>query len=302
MTNAVISTNQTDNIGDTLTAGKTAHKRPLIRWAFCETKKSKSMIGNQKDNERTVGAGTKLDPAMAEVLNLCCDVLQVDTYHLFQWFAYTIIRAAAPWHELDPRIQKLLAMMESDAGWQHAFNLANPSKLKVSQIIMILEQEGRKGFGAVMIDKPWMEEEPHITENVDDILERVTEVTMHGIYRRLRLVGDKMHCDSLSDILLTMIDAQTMLDLDEGFRAELPGMGEYADNGRIVAYGKRTKQTKRKTPDDINKQMHITFDDNDREVSNYEAKDWEGSQRQTEPEPPEDLEKELGFRPIGGEW
>ena len=154
---------------------------------------------------------TKIDPAMAEVLNACCDALGVDVYHLLQWFAYTIIRASAPWHELDPRIQKLMAMLESDAGWQESFNIANPGNLKIAQIILILEQKGRKGFGAVMVDKPFMSDVRQ-TECVDDILERVTQVTMRGIYRRLRLLGGEMQCEHLSDVLLTMCERQNMMN------------------------------------------------------------------------------------------
>lgn len=227
------------------------------------------------ERKRFEGLGTKIDPAMYEVLNACCDTLGVDVYHLLQWFAYTIIRASAPMHELDPRIQKLLAMMESDVGWQQAFNIANPNGLKVAQAILILEQEGRKGFGAVMIDRPFFGDARQ-TECVDTILERVTEVTMRGIYRRLRLMGAKMDCQNLSDVLLTMIDAQTILDLDEGFRAELPGMGDYNYNGKQVAYGKKTKAKQHRTPDSVAQDQRIKFDDYDREVADYEAKDWEG--------------------------
>lgn len=229
-----------------------------------------------EETKRFEVLGTKIDPAMAKVLNACCDALGVDVYHLLQWFAYTIIRAAAPMHELDPRIQKLLTMMESDAGWQRAFNIANPGKLKVAQAILILEQEGRKGFGALMIDRPFCGDARQ-TECVDEILERVTQVTMNGIYRRLRDMGSDMRCESLSDVLLTMIDKQINLNLDEGFRAEMPGMGDYADNGRQVAYGKKSKAKQHRTPDgEAMRQQHIKWDDSDREASDYEAKEWEG--------------------------
>lgn len=241
-----------------------------------------------KEKKRFEGLGTKIDPAMFEVLNACCDVLKVDIYHLLQWFAYTIIRASAPLHELDPRIQKLMAMLESDAGWQEAFNIANPGKLKIAQMILILEQQGRRGFGAVMIDKPFMSEARQ-TECVDTILERVTEVTMHGIYRRLRLMGAKMECQNLSDVLLTMIDEQTILDLDEGFRAELPGMGDQADNGRQMAYGKKTKAKQKRTPDSLAIDQRIKFNDDDKALADMEAKykpkEWEGE-----------------WRPFGEEW
>ena len=231
---------------------------------------------NNKENYVLVQ--TKVSPQQAELLDAICNVLGVNTYQIFQMFFYTLCKASSPMHELSPEIRKLMTMMETDAGWAEAFNMANPDNLNVAQAILILEQEGRKGFGAVMIDKPWMGEARQ-TECVDSILERVTEVTMRGIYRRLRLMGAKMDCQNLSDVLLTMIDAQTILDLDEGFRAELPGMGEYNYNGKQVAYGKKTKAKQHRTPDSVAQDQRIKFDDYDREVADYEVQDWEGEHR-----------------------
>jgi hypothetical protein len=212
---------------------------------------------------------------MAEVLNACCDAMGVDVYHLLQWFAYTIVKASAPMHNLDPRIQKLMTMLDRDAGWQNAFNLCNPDKLKVSQVVLILEQQGHKGFGAVMIDKPWMGALMRQTECVDDILERVCEVTMSGIYRRVRQMGADMECNNLSDVLLTMLDAQDILNAEEREASELPGMGEIAPNGRAVAYGKRTKRKKHYTPDTMPVTGNL-FEDIDHEAPAEQLKDWEG--------------------------
>ena len=231
-------------------------------------------------DERFEQLGTKIDPAMAEVLNACCDAMGVDVYHLLQWFAYTIVKASAPMHNLDPRIQKLMTMLDRDAGWQNAFNLCNPDKLKVSQVILILEQEGHKGFGAVMIDKPWMGALMRQTECVDDILERVCEVTMSGIYRRLRVMGADMECNNLSDILLTMLDVQDLLNSEERDTSEGPQMGDIAPNGKAVAYGKRTKRKKHFTPDTMPTQRTI-FEDFDRDQGTEKLNDWEGLHHET---------------------
>ena len=53
------------------------------------------MIGNQKNNEKFDVLGTKISPEMSEVLNTICDAMQVDVYHLLQWFVYTLIRRSA---------------------------------------------------------------------------------------------------------------------------------------------------------------------------------------------------------------
>ena len=241
-------------------------------------------------DERFEQLGTKIDPAMAEVLDACCNAMGVDVYHLLQWFAYTIVKASAPMHSLDPRIQKLMTLLDRDAGWQNAFNLCNPDKLKVSQVILILEQENHRGFGAVMVDSPFMGKapemvsdldpdraDPQMTENVDDILERVCEVTMSGIYKRIRLMGADMECNNLSDVLLTMLDAQDILNAEERDAAEGPQIGDVAQNGKVLAYGKRTKRKKHYTPDTMPVTGNL-FDDIDHEAPAEPLKDWEGEQ------------------------
>jgi hypothetical protein len=97
-----------------------------------------------------------------------------------------------------------------------------------------------------------------------------------------------MDCESMLDTLLTMIDAQELLEAVEFDRAEGPQMGDVAPNGKSLAYGKRTKRKKHFTPDTMPEQVTIHFDDTDREVADYEAKDWEGEHRQHD-EPPTNM-------------
>jgi len=238
-------------------------------------------MSEQKTKEKYEVLSVKIKPDQAVLLNAICDNLGVNTYQIFQMFFYVLCRASAPMHELSPEIRKLMTMMETDASWAEAFNLANPNHLDVAQVILILQQEGKKGYGAVMIDKPWMgmvpkmvadidrtkTGDPLMTENVDDILERVCEVTMHGIYRRIRLMGARMECNNLSDTLLTLIDAQTVLDMDEASKAEMKGEAMYDVRGRRIEYGKRTKGFKHRTPDSIaTDRNRILFSDIDHET------------------------------------
>ena len=255
------------------------------------------MKKNQKPtDEKFVAMATKISPAAAEVWDAICQARQTDTYHMLQNFIYTMIRAAADPHALNPDIQKILTMLDTDAGWQKAFNLCAPNaKAKVSQVVLIMEQEGRKGFGAVMVNRPFMGDAT-MTECTDDILERVCEVTMRGIYRRLRLLGARMECNNLSDVLLTLIDSQTILDLAGDVQAEGPQMGDRADNGHEYAYGKRTKQTKRRTPDTLDLQQRITFTDADRQQADEEVA--RSSSDKTSGQP----DDEPDWRPFGQEW
>lgn len=222
-------------------------------------------------------------------MNAICNALGVNSYQIFQMFFYTLMRASAPMHELSPEIRKIMTLMETDAGWAEAFNMANPNELDVAQCILILQQRDKRGFGAVMIDKPWMgltpqmvddldpmRGDPQMTENVDDILERVTDVCMHGVLRRLRTLGTKMDCHNLSDILLTMIDAQNILELDAENRVEMKGEGMYDHRGRKIEYGKKTKGHGHRTPDSVAQDQRITFPDFERDQPVEPLKGWEG--------------------------
>ena len=235
-------------------------------------------MAKNKD-ERFEQLGTKIDPAMAEVLDACCNAMGVDVYHLLQWFAYVVVKASSDLHALDPLIQKLMTMLDRDAGWQNAFNLCNPDRLKIAQVVLILEQDNHKGFGAVMVDKPFFNEARQ-TECVDDILERVCEVTMHGIYKQLRLMGADLKCNNLSDILLTMLDMQDFINLSDANAAEGPQIGDIAPNGRAVAYGKRTKRKKHYTPDTMPVTGNI-FEDIDHDAPAPELNGMEGLQHDT---------------------
>jgi hypothetical protein len=235
---------------------------------------------------------TKISPQQAELLDAICNVLGVNTYQIFQMFFYVLCKASAPMHELTPEIRKIMTMMETDAAWSETFNMANPERMEVAQVILILQQQGKKGFGAVMIDRPFMDKvpdmvddldknraDPQMTENVNDILERVCEVTMHGIYRRLRMFGARMECNNLSDILLTLVDGETIALLDEEAKAEMKGEALYDSRGRKIEYGQKSKAKQHRTPDSVAQDQRLLFDDFSREFNHAKTKEWEGEQR-----------------------
>ena len=226
----------------------------------------------------------KIAPDKYELLNAICDALGVNSYQIFQMFFSVLAKAASPMHKLSPEIQKLMTLMETDAGWAEAFNMANPDQLKVAQCVLILEQEGHKGFGAVMVDKPFFGD-ARMTWCVDDIMERVCEVCMYGIYKRLREVGGRNGYTNLSDILLTMIDAQTIDDLNRMEQEEIKGEAMFDARGRRIEYGKKTKAKQHRTPDSYANDQRVReqplFDDFDRHPypAGTTLEDWEGEQK-----------------------
>lgn len=238
---------------------------------------------------------------MAVVWDAVCEALGTNTYDLIQQFIYAMIRAASEQHDKSPEIQKLLDMLDLDPGWQNAINLCAPNgKLNIEQMILIVSQEDKTGFGMVMLDKPYCGECQQ-TENVNIITERIIQVGTKKLYQKLRDIGAKMKCKRFLDVILTMIDAQDLLNTEKDERDEMPQYGEYHDHGRQVVYGAKTKRKPHRTPDSMaNSQQKIIFDDYDREVADMEVQDWEG-ERIGEHVSPEEIERAIGGKPFGCE-
>ena len=204
--------------------------------------------------------GTKVAPWAAEVWNAVCDALGTDTYHLLQQFIYAMIRSASEQHEKTPDVQRLLDAIELDPGWQNAINLCAPNgQQNIAQMILIVEDDEKHGFGVYMLDKPFIGHCKQ-TENVDLIMKRLAEVVYKREYTKMCQLAKRMGIKSLRQLLSIMIDTQTEALLDNEFRDELPNIGDRTDSGRVAgdnAYGKRTKQTKRRTPDNFSRELNI---------------------------------------------
>ena len=113
---------------------------------------------------------------------------------------------------------------------------------------------------------------------MDDILERIAEVSMKGLYKELRQVGVEYETESLREALTLMADALIIKHLDEANMSEGPQLGNFSDFGRAIEYGKRTKRKKHFTPDTMPGNI---FEDIDHEAPTEPLKDWEGEQHDT---------------------
>ena len=142
----------------------------------------------------------------------------------------------------------------------------------------------------MMIDKPFMGNATYTT-CVDDILERVAEVSMPGLYKQLRQIGIDLDTQSLRETLTLLCDSQQVENLNNSDKAELPGYGNFHDYGKPIEYGQRTKRKKHRTPDSLaNSQQPIRFTEEDKRTA------------QDELDSGKDMDKEMGFRPFGSEW
>ena len=243
-------------------------------------------MSNQKQVKEGGNAtlSVKVSQETYELLNILAEGMEHGTNanDLLKMFVHAFIEAAKHTGPVSSDIQMLLDMLKVEDGWSEAFNFADVTKQKrIAQVVLILEQPGRKGFGMVKIDRPYMPgKKPYMTYCVDEILERVTEVSMKGLYQRLRDIGNEIGTKSLRETLMKLIEDYRKHSLRLQFEDEGPQLGNYSDFGRAIEYGQRTRRKKHVSPDDI--QTHIVFGDDDREIADYEVKDWEGEHRGTE--------------------
>ena len=225
-----------------------------------------------------------------DLLNILAEGLHHGTNanDLLKMFVHAFIESAKHCGPVSPDMQLLLDMLRLEEGWHNAFNFADVKVQKeVAQVVLILQQPGRKGFGMALVNKPYMpNEKQYMTRCVDEILERVVEVSMNGLYLELRDIGNRLGTHSMRETLTILCDSYRLAMDDNDLADELPKLGTYSDFGRAIEYGQRTKRKKHVSPDDI--QTRIVFGDEDRETADMEAQDWEGEHRQTE-EPPRDM-------------
>lgn len=256
------------------------------------------MTENQKNAEDGwVLLGTKVPPHIGQLFDLLARQRGMKSYELLQLLINGFIAAAKHDGPLTPELRLLIDSLKLDVAFCKAFNFASPTaRAEIAQMVLILQQPGRNGFGMVMIDRPWMGEAT-MTYCVDSILERVTEVSMDDLYKELRQIGIVMESNSIRETLMLMCDAQAIRNLNREEEEEMPGLGNWHDFGKEVEFGQKFKRKPHLTPDSLPSQLTIQWTDDDRELAEYEAKGWEGEHRQHGDDLPEGM-----TRPFDQEW
>ena len=259
------------------------------------------MIGEQEQKDSgTVTLSVKIPTWMADQLNAIAKTRgdDINANHLLALCIQFIVESAKHNGPVAPEFQMLLNMLKVDGSWNQAFNFGKvDAQMDIAQVVLVLQQHDgnkpRKGFGLMMIDKPFMGYATYTT-CVDDILERIAEVSMRGLYKMLRQIGVRLESQSLRETLTMMCDAHDIEWLNEQNAAELPGMGEHNDVGRTVVYGNKAKRVHHFTPDTMPQQQTIQFDNYDKHTADCEAKDCEGEHRGNA----DDGVEYEGFRPF----
>lgn len=250
------------------------------------------MTENQKNKEDGwVLLGTKVPPHIGQLFDLLARQRGMKSYELLQLLVNGFISAAKHDGPLTPELRLLIDSLKLDVAFNKAFNFASPTaQNEIAQMVLILQQPEHKGFGLVMIDRPFMGETT-VTYCIDSIIERVAEVGMNEIYKDLRHVGVDLETKSVRETLVLMVDAQKFANLKAMDDAEMPGMDNFHEFGKRVELGQKFKGYKHMTPDSKYRENKIMFHDFDRETG-------VGAAFGTSTDPADAIEEAIGCKPF----
>ena len=254
------------------------------------------MNDEQSNQDKHVVVATKLSRPAAERLAKIAKHKGMTIYELIQMVCDTLIRYMDDRHNLSEEMERAMSIFEHMVGWADALNLADPTVQKeIAQAVYIFQDADgqKKGFRAVMVDKPFMGQWTE-DQNVMDIFERIFNICMPDLYMKLFRARIILGCERVSEVINLLADAQVIMHLNDEYRKDFED-ADRADNGHAVQYGQKTKGLQHRTPDSLAMDQRLKFDDYGREVADYEAECWEGEHKQDE-EPPE------GIRPFDVEW
>lgn len=241
------------------------------------------MIGEdqvQVNNDGTLTISCKVPAKWLPLLQTICEMKGSNFNNLLKMCLEFLIETAKVTTEVSPDMMVLMRQMRIDSNWQKMFNFLNNSELTVNQVILVLQQldgnKPREGFGLAMFDRPFCGDSQQ-TLCVDTIVERVLSIAMNfNDYWDMRKIARHFYAETIREALVRMVDAQTIINLDEADRDELPGMGTVAPNGREIVYGAKTKGKQHLTVESMEhdkryQQQTISFDEYDTEIANEEA-------------------------------
>ena len=241
------------------------------------------MIGEdqvQVNADGTLTISCKVPAKWLPLLQTICEMKGSNFNNMLKMCLEFIIETAKVTTEVSPDMMVLMRQMRIDSNWQKMFNFLNNSELTVNQVILVLQQldgnKPREGFGLAMFDRPFCGDSQQ-TLCVDTIVERVLSIAMNfNDYWDMRKIARHFEAETIREALVRMVDAQTIINLDEADRDELPGMGTVAPNGREIVYGAKTKGKQHLTVESMEhdkryQQQTISFEEYDKEIAEEEA-------------------------------
>ena len=180
---------------------------------------------------------TKVSPFAWRILNMIERQKGISNYRFAQLVFDTIIRYCDKQHNLSPEMERVMSVFDHLDGIRGQFTLADhTAEWTVGEAIYFLyDRNGnRHGTRAVHVTIPFFGQSKE-DANIQHIIERVFELIVPELYRRMRIAITEEGCNSLLEYLQLTIDKHTK----EADIAEI--RKEFEDNDRSD-YGIKPKE------------------------------------------------------------
>jgi hypothetical protein len=248
---------------------------------------------------------TKVSAWTSRMLEQLAKSRGITIYGLIQLVCQCLLRSMQGQHNKSPELESIMTRFHLESGWKDAYNMCDPTaKSEVAQEILILQQEGKRGFGAAMLTKPWMGEW-EVTMCIDDILERSIEVTCPGIFWRLRQICRQLQFESFVDALIWLTEHnETIRALEDAERKEMEGVADFVDyEGMAPRQGgvAPTRKRWRRGMAELEGQGVLDFNEAEQHMAIHTQEEMEERERQAR-EASQYLREHSDFDPHGGEW
>lgn len=211
----------------------------------------------KQTTEDYVVVGTKISrPCHAQLCQLA-EAKGLSIYELVQMSCDTLVRYMSAEHNLTAEMEKAMAIFEHMVGWADALNLADPTGSKeIGEATYYLhDPDGKRhGVRAIHVRMPYFGDWQQ-SENIQLILERTLNLISPERYMRLRRLAVDMQCNSILELIDTLIDTHSadadLRELRQSFED-----ANRSDSGKPIEYGNRPVRKHHRTPDSI----HPTLD------------------------------------------
>lgn len=218
------------------------------------------------DKGKYVTVATKVSTWVWARLNAIADKKGMSLYEMAQMVYDTLVRYMDDRHNLTAEMEQAMSIFDHMVGWKGQMNLADMESKTASEATYYVTSESKEGVRAVHVSRPFFGE-PQETANIQDILERTICLLMPQRYARLRRLAVEMECNSILQLIDTLIDTNSR-------EAELKELRKGFEDADRSEFGRKPweqpfKRHHHRTPDSVAKSIMFTPEDYIEYNSNY---------------------------------
>lgn len=213
----------------------------------------------EKPIDRYKAVATKISTPAYHQLKRLAKAKGMTIYDMLQMCVDTLLRYMSDQFNLSKEMEQMMSMFEHCNGWANQANIADPSaEWKIEKALYFCTAKDRKGARCVLVSEPFMGQKME-TVNVQEILEQTFNYLIPERYKRLRMIAAETGCHNMLDLIDTIIDAHTIIELDNQEIRKSFEDADRAENNKPLRYGERTRRKKHHAVEDMEREKQQTI-------------------------------------------